>query len=155
MTFDEIYHLYRNSVGSVCFRILRDDDATASACQDTFFCVARALHTFDGRSKLSSWIYAIAKNCALMERRRLFSRRRIVALYGPNRVTRPGNDPVLGLAIKRAITRLPTELASAIEAHVQADSMNAGAAIAGVSVPCHKTRLFRARAYFKDLLELN
>ena len=50
--------------------ILRDDAEAEDAVQETFLQALRALGTFRGESKLSTWLVRIAANEALMRRRR-------------------------------------------------------------------------------------
>ena len=49
----------------LCHAFVRDAALAEDVAQDSLIRVWRALPTFDGRAKLSSWIYAIARNRSL------------------------------------------------------------------------------------------
>jgi RNA polymerase sigma-70 factor (ECF subfamily) len=56
--------------GTVIWRAVRDHSLVEDLCQETFLRVFRALHAFDGRARLSTWICSIAHRVALDELRR-------------------------------------------------------------------------------------
>jgi RNA polymerase sigma factor (sigma-70 family) len=47
-----------------CRRILPCLQDAEEACQDTLLQVALKISTFDGRSRFSTWLYAVTANCA-------------------------------------------------------------------------------------------
>jgi RNA polymerase sigma-70 factor (ECF subfamily) len=51
-------------------RILGNEEDAREAVQDAFLSAFRALHTFDGTARLSTWLHRIAVNSALMKLRR-------------------------------------------------------------------------------------
>src|SRR4051794_38094505 len=57
-------------VYAVCRRITGNDADALDATQDTLIAVVRGLHRFDGRARLSTWVYRIAVNASLDELRR-------------------------------------------------------------------------------------
>ena len=54
---------------SVAKRLLANDDDAQDAVQDAFLSAFKALPTFDGRSKLSTWLHRIVVNASLMKLR--------------------------------------------------------------------------------------
>lgn len=56
--------------GSVIWRAVRHRELVEDLCQETFLRAFRALGSFDGRSRLSTWICTIAHRVALDELRR-------------------------------------------------------------------------------------
>jgi RNA polymerase sigma-70 factor (ECF subfamily) len=62
--------------------ILRDDAEAEDAVQEAYLQAYRALGTFRGESKLSTWLVRIAANEALMRRRRNTSRAAVVQVDG-------------------------------------------------------------------------
>lgn len=56
--------------GTVIWRAVRNRELVEDLCQETFLRAFRALGSFDGRSRLSTWICSIAHRVALDELRR-------------------------------------------------------------------------------------
>lgn len=56
---------HKNMVKSVALKIVKDNDTAEDIAQETFITVFEKIHTFEGRSKLSTWIYRIAYNKSL------------------------------------------------------------------------------------------
>ncbi len=70
MDFAEIYLNYYRRVYRWCFRIVRNREDAEDLTQDTFVQVMRKIHTFRGDASLSTWLYSVARNTALMRLRR-------------------------------------------------------------------------------------
>jgi RNA polymerase sigma-70 factor (ECF subfamily) len=65
--------LYREHVGKVyglCLRMTRDAALAEDCTQETFINAWRALHRFETRSSLSTWLHRIAVNATLAKRRK-------------------------------------------------------------------------------------
>lgn len=56
--------------GTVIWRVVRQRELVEDLCQEAFLKVFRALESFDGRARLSTWICSIAHRVALDELRR-------------------------------------------------------------------------------------
>jgi RNA polymerase sigma-70 factor, ECF subfamily len=54
----------------VCRRLTGNDSDASDATQEALIAIVRALSRFDGRSRLSTWVYRIAVNASLDELRR-------------------------------------------------------------------------------------
>lgn len=63
--FAEIVNRYQRPVFSVVVRMVRDSGLAEDLTQETFIKAFRALHSFDPRRKLSSWLFTIAHNTAI------------------------------------------------------------------------------------------
>jgi RNA polymerase sigma-70 factor (ECF subfamily) len=59
--FERHYHL----VARWCYRFTGDRDAAADLAQDVFLKAHRHLHTFQGSSKFTTWLYSIARHESL------------------------------------------------------------------------------------------
>ena len=73
---DAFETLVRNHSGrmlSVCRRILRSEEEAKDAVQEAFVSAFRSIQTFEGTSRLGTWLHRIAVNASLM---RLRSRKR-------------------------------------------------------------------------------
>src|SRR5581483_9589721 len=76
MTFQEVYDEHFRFVWRSLRRLgVREVDA-ADGVQDVFLVVHRRLGEFDGRSKVTTWLYAICMRVAHDRRRLAFERRR-------------------------------------------------------------------------------
>ncbi len=64
--FARLVDAYSNQVYRVALKILNDPLDAEDVLQETFIKALRALPSFEGRSSLSTWLYRIAVNEALM-----------------------------------------------------------------------------------------
>lgn len=68
--FAKLVEAYSNQIYRLALKILNDPQDAEDVLQETFIKALRALPGFEGRSKLSTWLYRIAVNEALMAVRR-------------------------------------------------------------------------------------
>lgn len=62
--------VFRKRLLAMAKRIVRNADEAEDVIQDTFLATFEKLHSFEGRSKLSSWIFSVANNAALSRLRK-------------------------------------------------------------------------------------
>lgn len=67
--FETLVRLYGGKMLSVARRLMGSDDHAQDAVQDAFLSAFKALPSFDGRSKLSTWLHRIVVNASLMKLR--------------------------------------------------------------------------------------
>ncbi|QED28873.1 sigma-70 family RNA polymerase sigma factor [Microvenator marinus] len=79
--FDQIVREYRETVFRVAMRIVKNEEEAQDVTQDAFMNAYRKLDSFKGDAALSSWIYRIAVNTALMRLRKK-KRRAEVSMEG-------------------------------------------------------------------------
>ena len=60
--------IYSPQVYRVALKILNDEQDAEDVLQETFVKAFRSLPAFEGRSRLSTWLYRIAVNESLMMR---------------------------------------------------------------------------------------
>lgn len=65
--FGEFYSLYYKSIYKYLFYLTGDHHLSEDLLQETFFNAFKAIDKFEGRSKVSTWLYTIAKNVYLKE----------------------------------------------------------------------------------------
>jgi len=70
----EVVKNYEQTIYNFAFKICRDRDKAEQIMQETFYSMIKSLHQFDGKSKLSTWLYRIVTNHCLMLARKLKSR---------------------------------------------------------------------------------
>lgn len=66
----ELLSAYQRRIYSVCFRMVRRPEDAADLTQDVLLKVVEHLSSYDGRSKLSTWIIRVALNASLSHLRR-------------------------------------------------------------------------------------
>lgn len=65
--FSEFYNLYSKSIYKYLFYLTGDHHLSEDLLQETFYNAFKALEKFRGDSKVSTWLYAIAKNVYLKD----------------------------------------------------------------------------------------
>lgn len=65
--FGELYSLYYKSIYKYLFYLTGDHHLSEDLLQETFFNAFKAIDKFQGRSKVSTWLYTIAKNAYLKD----------------------------------------------------------------------------------------
>jgi RNA polymerase sigma-70 factor (ECF subfamily) len=163
--FDELVRRYTQIVYRVLYKILRHEEDTQDALQDTFVSAYRALPRFRQDARLSTWIYRIATNAALMKARA--RRTNLVSLDQPvddgeMQAVRDlpdwsatPDEELLTAETRRvmedAIQALPAEQRAAFVLHDIQDLSSAETAQAmGITVSAVNSRLHRARVFLRD-----
>ena len=67
---DALLRRHAGLVNAVCRRVLANPEDALDATQEALLAIARKIHTFDGRSRFTTWCYRVATNAALDEARR-------------------------------------------------------------------------------------
>jgi RNA polymerase sigma-70 factor (ECF subfamily) len=148
--FERLVPAYRRRVIGLAYSVLRDRAAAEDLAQEVFVKLWRALPRYDGRARLSTWIYAITRNAAISALR---TRRRSVSLSDPavlaeveSREAAPDSDPG-DAALWRQVEALPEKQRQAVILYYQDErSVDEVAAMMGIPVNTVKTHLHRARA---------
>lgn len=150
--FEGLLPLFRDRVFRLACAMLRDRAGAEDVAQDAFINIWRGLPRFDGRAALGTWIYAIARNTALMELRR---RRRLVSLDDSEgsegaRISEAlvGDDgqPPEAHGIENLLAALPDSERRVVTLFYLEDrSCDAVAEALGMPVGTVKNHLFRAR----------
>lgn len=162
---------YEARVFSLALRLTGNRQDAEEVLQDVFWQVLRHIGSFRGESKLSSWIYRITTNAALMKVRRRPGRRELPLeeALGPAMSpdgmiaeavgdwTRLSNQELerkeLAQRLAAAIDELPPDYRAAfvlrdVEGLPAAEACEA----LGLSLPALKSRLHRARLFLRQHL---
>ncbi len=155
-------------VYNTALRLLADPKEAECVLQETFLKVFQALPEFKGQSSLSTWIYRIATNYALM---RIRSRQKAPSsiddsegqvssnsLENFNRSV--GNNPLRAVmnvelreAMERAIAELPTKFRSVfVLKDIEGFSLKEIADMLDLSLAAVKSNLHRARLFLRNRL---
>ena len=168
--FEEIWRTHFKQILRVTQRITKNREDAEDALQDSFLRAYLYLHTFDGRSSLTTWLTRIAINSALMILRKRASAPHLSiddsgceSAKHPQFVNleegRPGPEAQYAQFEEQAILRLgirmlrPT-IRQALELQVLNDhSIQETAEKMGLSISATKSRLFHAKAALRRSLE--
>ena len=157
--FDALVGAYRRRVFGLAYSIVGDRGLAEDVTQEVFVKLWRALAGFDGRARLSTWIYAITRNTAISELRR---QRPACSLSDPAVLAqaeartpqspRDGEDADCAL-LWRAVGELPGPQRQAVILYYQDERpVEEVATMLGLPVNTVKTHLHRARARLADAL---
>jgi RNA polymerase sigma-70 factor (ECF subfamily) len=148
--FDRLVPAYRRRVFGLAYSLLRDRGAAEDVAQEVFVKLWQALPRYDGRARLSTWIYAITRNAAISALR---TRRLTASLSDPDVLAevehREGApDPAPGdAALWRHVEALPEKQRQAVILYYQDErAVDEVAAMMGMPINTVKTHLHRARA---------
>jgi RNA polymerase sigma-70 factor, ECF subfamily len=151
-----LYRTHAGAVAAVARRFLGDTDDAADAVQDAFVSAFKAMKSFEGGSRLGTWLHRIAVNACLMKLRSR-KRRRAVPLGDADPATRRADDP-LGRAevaerVRACIDRLPPAYRAVIRLRDLEGLDTADVADRlGTNAGAVKVRHYRARQALKGLL---
>ncbi len=153
---------YKDAIYSTALRFTRDPSTAEEVTQETFVKAWKYLARFEGRSKFSTWLTAIAVNKAkdmLKEKHRVVSTQDmdtgIETSSLQSNVTEGPEETLmnneLGLQLKRLIDELPALYKEAfILKHVELLSYEEISSISKISIEAVKMRVFRAREILKE-----
>ena len=159
------------NVYNLALKLLGDEAEAEDVLQETFLSAFRAIDRFEGRSKLSTWLYRIAYNASLMHLRKR-DRMTTFSLDRPFGDEEPAGDSVTRHLVDwsavpddqlltaearqemdRAIAELPESLRSTfVLRDIQGLSGAETADVLGITVQAVKNRLHRARLRLRGQL---
>jgi RNA polymerase sigma-70 factor (ECF subfamily) len=154
--FEALYRAHVGRVYAVCLRLSGDRVRAEELTQDAFVLAWRRLASFRGESAFGSWLYRIAVNAALGERRATGRReQRVLAFADPphGRVDPAASE--VAIDMERAIAGLPVKARSVYVLHdIEGYRHEEIAAMTGVAVGTTKAQLHRARRLLREALAL-
>lgn len=166
--FEAIVRGHGGRLLSVARRFLGNNEDAQDAVQDTFIRAFKAIHTFEARAQLHTWLHRILVNSALMklrERRRrpTESIEALLPTYtadGHQAVSsRDWSDAVLerketAAIVRQAIERLPDLYREVLVLRdIEEKDTAEAAALLGTTSNVVKVRLHRARQALRTLLD--
>lgn len=154
---------YEKTIFNFAFKICRDRDKAENTMQETFLRFVKNLKQFDGKSKLSTWLYRIVVNNCMMDARKRQRRpfvepkddeRDFEERFVADRLSAPTatveNDE-LKRVLDEAISKLdPSYRVVFMLRDVERLSTEETAEAIGVSEPAVKSRLHRARSFLRN-----
>lgn len=160
--FERIVEEHSSFVYNVAFRMMGNPQDAEDVAQEAFISAYRAFERFRGESKVTTWLYRITVNAALM-RLRKEKKARTLTQYGFDDVIvhdwsdapyRAASDSELGDRLREGIRMLPDDMKAAVVLRDMEELSNAEAAEAiGISVSALKSRLHRGRVLLRKHLD--
>ena len=148
--FERLVPAYRRRVFGLAFSILRDRAAAEDLAQEVFVKLWQALPRYDGRAKLSTWIYAITRNAsvsALRVRRRALSMSDHSVREEVEGIAAAPAPATEDRELRRVIEALPEKQRQAITLYyLDERPVEEVAEMMGLPANTVKTHLHRARA---------
>lgn len=153
--FTAIVRMHADAVYGHALRFFGDPQAAEDATQEVFIKVFRTLASFDGRARLSTWLYRVTRNVCLdivRAGKRTPSPVDPVTLE-PLSTADFSDDVVFGEALEQAVATLAPEDRDAFNAITLfgLSYLEAGETL-GVPAGTVKSRVFRARRALASLL---
>ena len=147
----QLYESYRERLGSFMFRIVRDETANEETFNDVMMTVWQKADQYQGGSKVSTWIYAIAYRQCLKSLRDKRHDKNNVELPDDLKAGSDGEENREMVA--KALTRLAEDHRMAIElSYFVGCTYREIADIAGCPEGTVKTRVFHGRQRLKQIL---
>ena len=162
LDFESIVENYSDFVYNLTYRVLGNNADAEDAAQDAFLSAYRSFQRFRGESSVSTWLYRIAVNAALMRLRK--DRRKNLLTqtgYDELRITDPSEGPEKLALIGELRERLeqglglvaPNLRAAVVLRDVQGLNNEEAAAVLDISVSSLKARLHRGRVLLRQYLQ--
>lgn len=82
--FEKLIIKYERNIYNICLRMLNDEHEAYDAAQEVCMKIWRQIHTFEGNSKFSTWIYRIATNQCL-DMLRKYKNKNEISIYQTNK----------------------------------------------------------------------
>ena len=161
-SFDDIVENYSDFVYNVAYRMMGKPEDAEDVSQDAFISAFRAFERFRGESKVTTWLYRITVNAALMKLRKEKKARTltrtglddVVIADWSDAPERFATNSELGNKIKEGIEMLPEDLQAAVVLRdVEGLSNSEAADILDVTVSSLKSRLHRARVLLRKHMD--
>lgn len=146
--FEELVRAYQADVWRFAYHFTRDRALAEDVTQEAFLRAFRFLRSFRGDSRFTSWLFRIARNCAMdaLRARRTMTDREPPAPVGPT-------DPQQRIELQAALASVSEEHREAfLLVEVFGLSYREAADALGVRVGTVKSRMHRARRAMMDAL---
>ncbi|MGI9626555.1 MAG: RNA polymerase sigma factor [Longimicrobiales bacterium] len=152
-----LYDRYAPRVYAVVRRIAGDDDLAQDYAQEAWIRAIRALPTFRGDARFSTWLHRIAVNSALQAVRKAKTRtKREVQPPEVIAVAPQVGDALLARQLEAALDQLPEGMRKVLILHdVEGFTHEEIGGSLGVTAGTSKSQLFKARAKMRQFLGAN
>jgi RNA polymerase sigma-70 factor, ECF subfamily len=150
--FEILVRSYQADVWRLCLHLTSDRNLADDVTQDAFVRIYRFLPRYRGESKFSTWVFAIARNCALDELRRS-KRRQTLAERARMEREVTETEQTSGVEVREALATLPLELREPIVLiDMIGESYRDAARVLGIPEGTVKSRVHRGRHQLAEIL---
>jgi len=159
--FERIYHIYEKRLYQYIMTLVNDSAIADDIFGETMMAIWRGAGTFVRTSRVSTWIFGIARHKALDALRRTTRQKREVDLDGAMEVSSQENTPLEGIQRKQLETATHRALAALSREHQEVlrlayfEDMPYEEIAQLLTIPTNtvKTRVFYAKQQLKVQLE--
>ena len=161
MDFDTLVENHSSFVYNVAYRMMGNPEDAEDVAQDAFLSAYRAFERFRGESRVTTWLYRITMNAALMKLRkgkrgRALTQTDLDDVEVVDWSAAPDKEAVnseLKEKLKEGIDRLDPDLRAAVTLRdIEGLSSAEAAEVLDISVAALKSRLHRARVLLRQYL---
>jgi RNA polymerase sigma-70 factor (ECF subfamily) len=154
--FERIYGTYHGRIYGLCLRMGGDATTAEELTQDSFVRAWQKLHLYEPTWSFGSWLYKVAVNVVLSDRRASRRRARWMAAdeeTGPVADPESSARPDASLDLEKAMEKLPPKARAVFVLHdVEGHQHQEIARLTGIAVGTSKAQLHRARRILREAL---
>ena len=161
--FEALYHQYKQRVYALCLRNTHNVADAEDLTQEVFLQVHRMISSLRNYAAFKSWLYRMTMNAILMHFRKshvlvmslhyVLDPKTSAVLDMAEMLATPGCDPIVQIALARAIGGLPKCRRAMVVLHdIKGMSHREIAESLGVSLTTAKSNLSRARRQLRGVL---
>jgi len=150
--FEALVRAYQGDVWRLCLRLMGNPAQADDVTQDAFVRIFRFLPRYRGDSKFSTWVFAIARNCALDEMRKT-KRRRLLLERAHMQPQIQHAEQSSTVEVRDALAALSLELREPIVLiDMLGESYRDASIVLGIPEGTVKSRVHRGRSQLADAL---
>lgn len=154
--FEALYRAHVGRVFALCLRMAGSRPAAEDLVQEVFVRAWRKLAGFRGEAAFGTWLYRLAVNVVVSDRRSHGEAAREVLTDDPatHEPPSPAPAPELGMDLERAIATLPHGARQVFVLHdVEGHRHEEIARLVGIAVGTSRAHLHRARTLLREVLQ--
>ena len=153
--FGDLYRAHAGRVYALCLRLEADAARAEELTQDVFVRAWERLASYRGESAFGTWLYRLAVNVVLGDRRSAWRRTKRVMVTGDPAAFEGATEAPQGrnLDLEQAIAALPPGARTVFVLHdVEGYTHDEIASLSGIAEGTSKAQLFRARRLLREAL---
>lgn len=156
VAFEALYRAHVGRVFALCLRMAGSRSAAEDLMQEVFVRAWRKLAGFRGEAAFGTWLYRLAVNVVVSDRRSRPETAREVLTDDPaaHESPPPSPAPELGMDLERAIATLPDGARRVFVLHdMEGHRHEEIARLMGIAVGTSRAHLHRARTLLREVLQ--